>query len=130
MVRGPAFCDEPATDAEPQTREALETAMNAVLATKATEHWVEVLEAVGVPCGSVYNYAEMFDDPQVRHRGLVQYASDPELGEVPHIRTPVKIGGACGCGPSPRSSASTTSRSRPARPRPGGMKDLRAKRVL
>jgi crotonobetainyl-CoA:carnitine CoA-transferase CaiB-like acyl-CoA transferase len=34
----------------------------------------------------------MFDDPQVRHRGLVQYASDPELGEVPHIRTPVKIG--------------------------------------
>jgi hypothetical protein len=28
----------------------------------------------------------------VRHRGLVQYASDAELGEVPHIRTPVKIG--------------------------------------
>jgi crotonobetainyl-CoA:carnitine CoA-transferase CaiB-like acyl-CoA transferase len=24
--------------------------------------------------------------------GLVQYASDAELGEVPHIRTPVKIG--------------------------------------
>jgi formyl-CoA transferase len=29
---------------------------------------------------------------QVRHRELVQYASDPELGEVPHIRTPVRIG--------------------------------------
>jgi formyl-CoA transferase len=29
---------------------------------------------------------------QLRHRGLVQYASDPELGEVPHIRTPIKIG--------------------------------------
>jgi hypothetical protein len=26
------------------------------------------------------------------HRGIVQYASDPELGEVPHIRTPVRIG--------------------------------------
>jgi formyl-CoA transferase len=34
----------------------------------------------------------MLGDPQVRHRGLVQHASDPELGEVPHIRTPVKIG--------------------------------------
>jgi crotonobetainyl-CoA:carnitine CoA-transferase CaiB-like acyl-CoA transferase len=33
-----------------------------------------------------------FADPQVRHRGLVQYASDAELGEVPHILTPVKIG--------------------------------------
>ena len=33
----------------------------------------------------------------MRHRGLVQYASDAELGEVPHIRTPVKIGEGCGC---------------------------------
>jgi crotonobetainyl-CoA:carnitine CoA-transferase CaiB-like acyl-CoA transferase len=44
-----------------------------------------------VPCGPVYNYAQMFADPQVRLRGLVQYASDAELGEVPHIRTPIKI---------------------------------------
>ena len=51
-----------------------------------------MLEAAGVPCGPVYDYAQMFTDPQVRHRGLVQHASDPELGEVPHIRTPVKIG--------------------------------------
>jgi crotonobetainyl-CoA:carnitine CoA-transferase CaiB-like acyl-CoA transferase len=66
--------------------------MNAVLTTNTTEHWVEVLEAAGVPCGPVYDYAQMFADPQVRHRRLVQYASDPELGEVPHIRTPVRIG--------------------------------------
>ena len=51
-----------------------------------------MLEAAGVPCGRVYDYAQMFADPQVRHRGLVQYASDAELGEVPHIRTPVRIG--------------------------------------
>jgi formyl-CoA transferase len=73
-------------------RDALEQAMNAVLTTKPTEHWAEVLDAAGVPCGPVYDYAQLFADPQVRHRGLVQYASDPELGEVPHIRTPVKIG--------------------------------------
>jgi crotonobetainyl-CoA:carnitine CoA-transferase CaiB-like acyl-CoA transferase len=53
---------------------------------------VEALEAAGVPCGPVYNYERLFGDPQVRHRGLVQYASDAELGEVPHIRTPIKIG--------------------------------------
>jgi formyl-CoA transferase len=40
----------------------------------------------------VRDYAQMFADPQVRHGGRVQYASDPELGEVPHIRTPVRIG--------------------------------------
>jgi crotonobetainyl-CoA:carnitine CoA-transferase CaiB-like acyl-CoA transferase len=37
-------------------------------------------------------HPEWCDDPQVGHRGLVQYASDPELGEVSHIRTPVTIG--------------------------------------
>ena len=73
-------------------RDALEAVMNAVLTTKTTNDWVEVLEAAGVPCGPVYDYAQMFADPQVRHRGLVQYASDPKLGEVPHIRTPVRIG--------------------------------------
>jgi crotonobetainyl-CoA:carnitine CoA-transferase CaiB-like acyl-CoA transferase len=73
-------------------REALEAVMNAVLTTKTTSDWVEILEAAGVPCGPVYDYAQMFADPQVRHRGLVQYANDAELGEVPHIRTPVRIG--------------------------------------
>jgi crotonobetainyl-CoA:carnitine CoA-transferase CaiB-like acyl-CoA transferase len=62
------------------------------LETGPTEHWVEIFEEAGVPCGPVYNYAQMFADPQVRHRGLIQYATDPELGEVPHLRTPVKIG--------------------------------------
>ena len=75
-------------------REALEATMEDAFATGTTDHWVGVLEAAGVPCGPVYNYRQMFADPQVEHRGLVQYADDPELGEVPHIRTPVKIGDA------------------------------------
>jgi crotonobetainyl-CoA:carnitine CoA-transferase CaiB-like acyl-CoA transferase len=75
-----------------QNRATLEAEMEAVLATATSDRWVEVLDATGVPCGPVCNYRQMFADPQVRHRGLVQYASDPELGEVPHIRTPIKIG--------------------------------------
>ena len=60
-----------------ENRAALEDVMEAVLPTQPTEHWVEVLEAAGMPCGPVYDYAQMFADPQVRHRGMVQYASDP-----------------------------------------------------
>ena len=66
--------------------------MNAVLTTKTTNDWVEVLEAADVLCGPVYDYAQLFADPQVRHRGLVQYAKDAELGELPHIHTAVRIG--------------------------------------
>ena len=91
----PEWCEDPRFATNQQrmrNRAALEAEMEAVLRTAATAHWVEVLEAAGVPCGPVYNYAQMFADPQISHRGLVQYASDAELGEVPHIRTPIKIG--------------------------------------
>jgi len=91
----PEWCEDPrfaTNQARMANREALEAVVNAVLTTKTTSDWVEMLEAAGVLCGAVYDCAQMFADPQVRHRGLVQYASNPELGEVPHIRTPVKIG--------------------------------------
>jgi len=90
----PEWCSDPrfATNQQRmENRVALEAAMEAVLTTDTTDHWVSVLEAAGVPCGPVYNYTQMFADPQVRHRELVQYATDKELGEVPHIRTPIKI---------------------------------------
>ena len=91
----PEWCADPrfaTNEQRMQNRTALEAEMEAVLTTATSDHWVEVLEAAGVPCGPVYNYAQLFADPQVRHRGLVQSASDPDLGEVPHIRTPIKIG--------------------------------------
>jgi crotonobetainyl-CoA:carnitine CoA-transferase CaiB-like acyl-CoA transferase len=91
----PEWCEDPrfaTNEQRMQNRAALEAEMEAALTTETSEHWVEVLEAAGVPCGPVYNYRQMFADPQVRHRGLIQCAVDPELGEVPHIRTPVKIG--------------------------------------
>src|SRR3546814_15107756 len=66
--------------------------IEAVLADGTTDHWVTVLEAAGVPCGPVYDYGQMFSDPQVVHRGMVQHATDAELGDVPHIRTPIRIG--------------------------------------
>ena len=48
-----------------------------------------VLGAAGVPCGPVYNYAQMFADSQMRHRGLVLYASDTpiKIGESVRVRT-------------------------------------------
>jgi len=75
-----------------RNRAALEQVLEQVLTGNTTAHWVSVLEAAGVPCGPVYGYGEMFADPQVEHRRMVQHASDPELGEVPHIRTPIRIG--------------------------------------
>ena len=74
-----------------QNRVALEKEMESVLMTRPTDHWVRVLDEAGVPCGPVYTYAQLFADPQVRHREMVVYAEDVELGRVPHIRTPIRM---------------------------------------
>jgi crotonobetainyl-CoA:carnitine CoA-transferase CaiB-like acyl-CoA transferase len=84
----PRFRDRAARMAH---RAELEREMEAVLTTAPTAHWVRVLDDAGVPCGPVYTYAQMFDDPQVQHRQMVVHASDAELGEVPHIRTPIRM---------------------------------------
>ena len=89
------WCDDPRFVTNRQrleNRAALEVTMEAVPTMNTTEHWVEVLDAAGVPCGPVYNNTQMFADLQVQHRELVQYAEDPEPGDVPHIRTRIKIG--------------------------------------
>ena len=72
-------------------REGLEKEIESVLATQSTVHWVAALDAVGVPSGPVNTYAQLFADPQVRHLGMVTRAQDPELGSVPHVRTPVRL---------------------------------------
>ncbi len=61
MVRGPAHCDQPAAHA--QSHGAGERDGSGAH-DETDEHWVEVLEAAGVPCGPVYNYAQMFADPR------------------------------------------------------------------
>jgi len=74
-----------------KNRPALEREMETVLTTGSSEHWVKLLDDAGVPCGPVYTYAQLFADPQVVHRELVVHAEDPELGRVPHIRTPIRM---------------------------------------
>jgi crotonobetainyl-CoA:carnitine CoA-transferase CaiB-like acyl-CoA transferase len=72
-------------------REALEKEVEDVLTTAPTSHWVAALDAAGVPSGPVNTYAQLFGDPQVRHLGMVTHVDDPELGRVPHVRTPVRL---------------------------------------
>lgn len=45
----------------------------------------------GVPCGPIYDVADVFEDPQVKARGLVQWLAHPEQGEVPAIGSPIRL---------------------------------------
>lgn len=44
--------------------------LSRTMLTQDTEFWIARLEAEDVPCGPINDYAQVFFDPQVRHRGL------------------------------------------------------------
>ncbi|MGI9479205.1 MAG: CaiB/BaiF CoA transferase family protein [Hyphomicrobiaceae bacterium] len=91
----PEWVDDPrftSSKTRVQNRPALEAAMEGVLKTNTTAHWSDVLTEAGVPCGPVNTYDQLFNDPQLKAREMVVHAHDDVLGDVPHIRTPIKMG--------------------------------------
>ncbi len=53
--------------------------------------WIERLEAAGVPCGPINNMAEVFEDPQVRHRGMRVEIPHPTGVNAPGVASPMKF---------------------------------------
>src|SRR5262245_25932057 len=53
------------------------------------------LEAVGVPAGPINNLGQVFDDPQVKHRGMRidRPSAGAKGGTIPGVRTPIMIDG-------------------------------------
>lgn len=53
--------------------------------------WIERFEALGVPCGSVNDYRQVFEDPQVVHRRMKRSIARAAGGEVPTIASPLRL---------------------------------------
>jgi crotonobetainyl-CoA:carnitine CoA-transferase CaiB-like acyl-CoA transferase len=52
-------------------RDALNARIDAVTAQHSVEHWIEIINAAGCPCGRVMELDEVFSDPQVLCQELV-----------------------------------------------------------
>jgi len=72
-------------------RAAINAEVNAKTREKPIAHWLEVLNAAGVPCGRVMNLREVFDDPQIRHQQMRVTIDDPRHGPLDVIGFPVKF---------------------------------------
>ena len=53
--------------------------------------WLAALEAAGVPCGPINDLAQVFADPQVRHRAMEVRCPHPVAGEVRMVANPMKL---------------------------------------
>jgi len=114
-------------------RDELVAIIAARLATRPAGEWLAALEVAQVPCGPINDLAQVFDDPQVLHRGMVAKLSHPVAGEVKVVANPVRF-------------SATPARSESAPPLlgqhtmdvlegllglgPGELEDLRMRRVI
>ncbi|MDR9468674.1 CaiB/BaiF CoA-transferase family protein, partial [Marinospirillum sp.] len=63
-------------------REQLLPLLEPLLKKRSTAQWLEDLEKIGVPCGPINNLEEVFQDPQVKHRGMELELPHPQAGKV------------------------------------------------
>ncbi len=72
-------------------RDALIPLLQEALARRPRDHWLAELERVGVPCGPINALDQVFDDPQVRYRGLKVELPHPLAGSVPLVASPLRF---------------------------------------
>jgi crotonobetainyl-CoA:carnitine CoA-transferase CaiB-like acyl-CoA transferase len=72
-------------------RAILAPLLEPVLRERRTRDWIALLEPAGVPCGPINRLDEVFDDAQVRHRGLRIDIPHPTAGTVPQVASPMRF---------------------------------------
>jgi crotonobetainyl-CoA:carnitine CoA-transferase CaiB-like acyl-CoA transferase len=92
----PALAADPrfATNAaRVEHRAALLAILEPALAARPAAAWIQALEAAGVPCGPINDLRQVFDDPQVHHRGMRQEADHPLAGRTALVASPIRLSG-------------------------------------
>jgi formyl-CoA transferase len=67
----------------------LKARVERVLAGATTADWVARFEAAQVAVGPIHEFDEVFEDPQVKHLGLVTEIEQPGYGRARMLRFPV-----------------------------------------
>jgi crotonobetainyl-CoA:carnitine CoA-transferase CaiB-like acyl-CoA transferase len=73
-------------------RDVLVPLLESLMKTRGKHDWLPALEAAKVPCGPINNLAEVFADPHVQHRGMVNEWQHP-LSPTPVslVASPIKL---------------------------------------
>ena len=74
-----------------ERRGAINALVNAEIRKRPIAHWLDVLNAAGVPCGRVMSPPEVFDDPQVRHQQMKITIDHPDHGPLDVLGFPIKF---------------------------------------
>ena len=95
-----AGCPQLATDARFDTngkrvenRAELARLLGEIFQKRTKREWLELLETAGVPNGPINDVAQVFEEPQVRARGVRIELEHAAAGKVPMVGSPMRFSG-------------------------------------
>ena len=74
-------------------RKAINAAIGDVTRNKPSEHWIELLEGAGVPCGPIYTIDQVFADPHVQYLRMATPMESPVIGTKDVVASAINITG-------------------------------------
>ncbi|WP_206952671.1 CaiB/BaiF CoA transferase family protein [Trinickia acidisoli] len=90
----PALADDVRFATNPERvrhRDVLVPIVAEMVKTRGKREWIGALEAAGVPCGPINDLDEVFDDAQVRARGMRVEVPHPSGAMAPLVRNPIRM---------------------------------------
>jgi crotonobetainyl-CoA:carnitine CoA-transferase CaiB-like acyl-CoA transferase len=93
----PELADEPryaSNSARIANRDILIPHLQMLMKQRDQADILAALEAAGVPAGPVNTFSQVFENPQVRHRGIALTQHSPVMGEIPGVRCPLRFSNA------------------------------------
>ncbi|HKT84736.1 MAG TPA: CaiB/BaiF CoA-transferase family protein [Novosphingobium sp.] len=74
-----------------RNRDSLVAEISAVLLGHDMQELVQLLESVQVPCGPIYAMDQVFEDPQVQHRGMRISLPHGSGVDAPNVASPIRL---------------------------------------
>jgi crotonobetainyl-CoA:carnitine CoA-transferase CaiB-like acyl-CoA transferase len=74
-----------------ERRHSINALINAEIGKEPIDHWLDVLNRAGVPCGRVMSLPEVFADPQIRHQEMRVTIDHPVHGKLDVLGFPIKF---------------------------------------
>ena len=72
-------------------RDVLVPMLAAIMKKRAKQDWLSAMEAAKVPCGPINDLQEVFDDAQVRSRGMAVSVAHPLNDALRLVASPMKL---------------------------------------